>query len=74
MLRQYTVKHYSGLSSERPPTLPFGDFYFEEDTGQLYKYGSDNLAKEVSGLSLSSSGYSHTGSFASKPASAQYVW
>lgn len=56
MLRQYTVKHYSGLSSERPETLPFGDFYFEEDTGQLYKYGQDNLAKPTSKLSEESLG------------------
>lgn len=51
MLRQYTVKHYSGLSSERPESLPFGDFYFEEDTGQLYKYGQDERAKQTSKLS-----------------------
>lgn len=38
ILRQYSVKHYSGNFSDMPPRLPFGDFYFAEDTGILYKY------------------------------------
>ena len=66
MLRQYTVKHYSGLSSERPETLPFGDFFYETDTEKLYKYNESKIAIEISG-SEGESGYSHTGLSANAP-------
>jgi len=75
MLRQYTVKHYAGLSTQKPVSLPFGDFFYETDTKKLYKYNEDKVAVEISGTSSQSeSGYSHTGAFSGKPLDNNYVW
>ena len=74
MLRQYTVKHYSGLRSEMPSTLPNGDFYFAEDTGELFKYNENAQPIAVGSGPDSSSGIEFTGGFAGKPLSNNYVW
>ena len=56
MLRQYTIKHYGGLESEMPVTLPYGDTYLTTDTEKFFKYGRSGLPIEISGDS-GSQGY-----------------
>jgi len=48
-LRQYNVSHYAGPASKLPKTLPFGDYYFAEDVGLLYKYNYQKLPMVVGG-------------------------
>lgn len=43
MLRKHEIKHYSGLESELPQTLPSGDTFFSTDLNNLYKYNEDML-------------------------------
>ncbi len=74
ILRQHEIKHYGGLESDMPTSLPYGDTYFTTDSNKLFKYNQDRLPKEVSGSLLSASGYSHTGAFADKPLSNNFVW
>ena len=43
ILRKHEIKHYGGLESELPQTLPSGDTFFCTDTNNLYKYNEDKL-------------------------------
>ena len=56
MLRQYAIKHYGGLESEMPASLPYGDTYLTTDTEKFFKYNKDGLPVAVSGSS-GSQGY-----------------
>jgi hypothetical protein len=49
ILRNFEIKHYSGLESEIPDTLPFGDTYFAIDTNRHFKYNQNNLPIDLSG-------------------------
>jgi len=52
-LRQYNVKQYAGALDKRPDTLPFGDFYFAEDVGILFKYNYNEQPIAIGGVSTS---------------------
>jgi hypothetical protein len=52
-LRQYNISEYSGPIAERPTSLPFGDYYFAEDIGILYKYNYENQPIAIGGASSS---------------------
>lgn len=47
ILRQYKIKHYAGLLSELPNTLPFGDTYYATDGARYFVYNEDNSPKEI---------------------------
>jgi len=49
-LKQFNVQHYAGPISKLPIELPFGDFYFAEDVGVLYKYNYQGLPISLSGV------------------------
>ena len=42
-LRQYQIKEYAGPFSEMPSKLPFGDYYFDEENQDLYKYNYEEV-------------------------------
>lgn len=48
-LKQFNVQHYAGPVSRLPAKLPFGDFYFAEDIGVLYKYNYEELPISLGG-------------------------
>ncbi len=49
IIRQYEIKHYGGLDSEKPNTLPWGDTYFSDDTKVLYKYDKEGVSIAING-------------------------
>ena len=49
ILKQYSVQNYAGPISELPNKLPFGDYYFAEDVGILYKYNYQGVPISISG-------------------------
>ena len=48
-LKQYDVRHYAGSEVNRPASLPFGDYYFSEDTEILYKYNYNGEPIQIGG-------------------------
>ena len=46
-LIQSKIKEYAGPMSEMPATLPFGDYYFAEDTQVLYKYNYQGIPIQI---------------------------
>ena len=81
-----TQNQFYGKIGEMPSHLPSGAIYVSTDTDQTFAAGQDNVPVEISGgssqeiqeakdLALAGqSGYSHTGAFADKPLSNNYVW
>ena len=69
-------EQYSGLRANLPATLPRGTSYFAIDTHETFMYDNTLLPILTSSASsaLSASGYSHTGAFADKPTSNNFVW
>ena len=43
VLKNYSVKHYYGNDSEKPTTLPNGDFFHALDSGVSYRYNNEGL-------------------------------
>jgi hypothetical protein len=46
-LRNFYIKHYYGLDTHKPTTLPNGDFYYAEDTNILYKYNASRKPQPI---------------------------
>ncbi len=75
-----TQNQFYGKKSEMPSSREAGSTYLCEDTQELFLYGQGRNPVLISGAEASKSalagqsGYSHTGAFAGKPSSNQYVW
>ena len=75
-----TQNQFYGKKDKMPSKLPPGSTYICSDEDLIYHAREDGIPIpfEVPGkediLTQSSSGYSHTGAFADKPVSNQYVW
>lgn len=78
-----TQNQFFGLKSKMPSRLEAGSTYLCEDSKELFLYGQDRQPVLINGeaydanteLALAGhSGYSHTGAFAGKPTSNNYVW
>jgi hypothetical protein len=78
-----TQNQFYGKFRDMPSHLPSGSIYLAKDTNQLFIAGQDKVPIEVSSDSFNlaqdlarsgQSGYSHTGAFADKPVSNEYVW
>lgn len=79
-----TQNQYFGKFRDMPSRLPSGSFYIAEDTGQVFAAGENQIPTEVTSATTSpeilaeaksgQSGYSHTGAFADKPTSNNFVW
>ena len=68
-----TQKQFTGLEVNLPASLDVGSSYSTSDTGKFFVYNKDRLPVDVSGAQ-GASGYSHTGAFANKPTSNNFVW
>jgi len=68
-----TQKQFTGLEANLPASLDVGSSYSCSDSGKFFIYDKDRLPVDISG-STGASGYSHTGAFADKPTSSNYVW
>jgi hypothetical protein len=51
IIRQHEIKNYGGKLSDMPITLPYGDTYFAEDKGVLYKYNNFAIPIAINGNS-----------------------
>jgi hypothetical protein len=78
-----TQNQFFGLKSKMPSRMEAGSTYLCEDSKELFLYGQDKQPVLINGeigdanaeLALAGhSGYSHTGAFAGKPTSNNYVW
>ena len=49
--KQFNNKHYGGLEFEKPNILPYGDTYFSQDTGSLFKYNKEGVGVRIQGAS-----------------------
>ena len=52
VIRLNNIKHYTGLFSEIPETLPYGDTYFSTDDQRYFVYNKDGIAREITSGSL----------------------
>jgi len=78
-----TQNQFFGLKSKMPSRMEAGSTYLCEDSKELFLYGQDRHPVLINGevddanaeLALAGhSGYSHTGAFADKPVSNNFVW
>ena len=78
-----TQNQFFGLKSKMPSRMEAGSTYLCEDSQELFLYGQDKQPVLINGevddanaeLALAGhSGYSHTGAFADKPVSNNFVW
>jgi hypothetical protein len=78
-----TQNQFFGLKSKMPSRMEAGSTYLCEDSKELFLYGQDKHPVLINGkigdanaeLALAGhSGYSHTGAFADKPTSNNFVW
>tara|TARA_R110002049_G_scaffold201738_2_gene372447 strand:+ start:281 stop:1114 length:834 start_codon:yes stop_codon:yes gene_type:complete len=78
-----TQNQYFGKFRDMPSILPSGSIYIAEDTNQVFFSGEGKVPTEISTDSselvqdlakAGQSGYSHTGAFADKPVSNNFVW
>ncbi len=68
-----TQKQFTGLEANLPASLDVGSSYSCSDSGKFFIYDKDRLPRDISGAQ-GASGYSHTGAFADKPTSNNFVW
>ena len=71
-----TQNQFYGKFRDMPSALPAGSTYIAEDTNQVFFSGKDKVPREASQdlAKAGQSGYSHTGAFADKPISNNFVW
>ena len=68
-----TQKQFTGLEANLPASRDVGSSYSTSDTGKFFVYNKDRVPIEISGAAAAT-GYSHTGAFADKPLSNNFVW
>ncbi len=69
-----TQNQFYGKFADMPSYLPTGAIYICTDTDQTFASGRGDIPVLISGGASGQAGYSHTGAFADKPISNQYVW
>ena len=52
VIRLNNIKHYTGLFSEMPTTLPYGDTYFSTDDQRYFVYNKEGIAREITSGSI----------------------
>ena len=51
-IRLNNIKHYTGLFSEMPDTLPYGDTYFSTDDQRYFVYNESEVPREITSGSI----------------------